>query len=98
MVAAVDKNSLHYFSTDLALETLNQVTNGHSGGDSVWVDDDVRGDALTCEDHVLLPRSAKIIHLFSIQDKTHLYWIPHVPFCPCLEANLSPICGILARV
>jgi hypothetical protein len=24
-----------------------------------------------------------------------LYVIPQVPFCPCLEANLSPICGIL---
>lgn len=23
-----------------------------------------------------------------------LYWIPHVPFCPCRLANLSPICGI----
>ncbi len=21
--------------------------------------------------------------------------MPQVPFCPCLEANLSPICGIL---
>ena len=48
---------------NLALEALNQVTNGHSGGDGVRVDDDVRGDALACEDHVLLPRSAKIIHL-----------------------------------
>ena len=59
MVAAVDKNSLHYFSTDLALEALNQVTNGHSGGDGVRVDDDVWRDALAREDHILLPRESK---------------------------------------
>lgn len=26
-----------------------------------------------------------------------LYWIPHVPFCPCRLANLSPIWGILTE-
>ena len=84
--------------SNLALKALDQVTNGHSGGDGVGVDDDVRGDALACEDHVLLPGKIKIINinLISQKVKTHLYWIPQVPFCPCLEANLSPICGILA--
>ena len=47
----------HLVGADLALEALDQVTNCHSGGDGMWVDDDVRGDALACEDHVLLPGS-----------------------------------------
>ena len=34
----------------------------------------------------------------SIIVNVYLYWIPHVPFCPCLEANLSPICGILNNI
>jgi len=39
--------------TDLALEALDQVANGHTGGDGMGIDDDVRTDPLTCERHVL---------------------------------------------
>ena len=42
----------------LALQALNQVTNGHTRWNGVRVDDDVRGDALARERHVLdKPRS-----------------------------------------
>ena len=37
----------------LALQALDQVTDGHARGDGVRVDDDVRGDALARERHVL---------------------------------------------
>ena len=40
--------------SELALEALDQVTDGHTGGDGVRVDDDVGGDPLAAEDHVLL--------------------------------------------
>ena len=36
------------------LQALDQVTDCHSGGDGVGVDDDVWRDALAGEDHVLL--------------------------------------------
>mmetsp|Transcript_27537 Transcript_27537/g.79232 ORF Transcript_27537/g.79232 Transcript_27537/m.79232 type:complete len:209 (+) Transcript_27537:609-1235(+) len=38
----------------LAQQTLNQMTDGHSGGDGVRVHDDVRTDAVAREGHVLL--------------------------------------------
>ena len=38
----------------LAHEALHQVSDGHPTGDGVRVDDDVRGDALAREGHVLL--------------------------------------------
>ena len=37
----------------LALEAFDQVTNCHTGGDGVRVDDDIRRDPFTCERHVL---------------------------------------------
>ena len=37
----------------LSLQTLDQVTNCHTAGDGVWVDNHIRGDALTRERHVL---------------------------------------------
>lgn len=40
-------------SAYFALKALNQVTNGHSTGNGVRVDDDVWSDALTGEGHVL---------------------------------------------
>merc|ERR1719150_2317633 len=47
-------SDLSFVSANLALQTLNQVTNGHSGGDGVGVDDDVGGDSFAGEQHVLL--------------------------------------------
>ena len=38
---------------NLPLEALDQVTNGHTTGDSVGVDDDIWGDTLAGERHVL---------------------------------------------
>ena len=43
---------LHH--TDLSLEALNQVTDGHTRGDGVGVHDEVGSDALARERHVLL--------------------------------------------
>lgn len=37
----------------LALQTLDQMANSHSGRDGVRIDDDVRCDAFTGERHVL---------------------------------------------
>lgn len=31
-----------------------RLTNGHTGGDSMWVDDEVRHNAILCPGHVLL--------------------------------------------
>jgi len=45
---------LSLVGTQFALKALDQVTNGHTGGDSVRVDDDVRGQTFACEDHVFL--------------------------------------------
>ena len=45
--------NLPFVGCHLALQALDQVTNCHTGGDGVWVDDDVRGDAFTGERHVL---------------------------------------------
>lgn len=47
-------SNLSLVGSNFALETLNQVTDGHTGGDGVGVDDDVGGDALAGEQHVLL--------------------------------------------
>ena len=47
-------SNLSLVGSNFALETLNQVTDGHTGGDGVRVDDDVGGDPLAAEDHVLL--------------------------------------------
>ena len=47
-------SNLSLVGSNFALETLNQVTDGHTGGDGVGVDDDVGGDALAREQHVLL--------------------------------------------
>ncbi len=41
-------------STDFALQALDQVTDCHSGGDGVGVDDDIGRDALAGEQHVFL--------------------------------------------
>lgn len=37
----------------LPLEAFDQVTNGHTGGDGMRIDDDIRRDPFTCERHVL---------------------------------------------
>lgn len=37
----------------LALKTLNQVTNGHTGRNGMGVDNDIRCDAFTREGHIL---------------------------------------------
>jgi len=55
-------------SSYLPLKTLNQVTNGHAGGDGVGVDYYIRCDAFTGEGHILehgnrqsaLPRTAAL--------------------------------------
>ena len=54
---ASHRTSLSLLSTSshLALETLDQVADGHAGGDGVRVDDDVGRDTLGREWHVLLP-------------------------------------------
>ena len=39
--------------THLSLEALDQVTNGHTGGDGMGIDDNVRGNPLTGERHIL---------------------------------------------
>lgn len=41
-------------SSDLGKQTLDQVTDGHTGGDGVGVDDDVGCDTLSGERHILL--------------------------------------------
>ena len=43
----------------LALKAFNQVTNCHSGGDGVGVDDDVWSNAFTCKRHILKKTSIK---------------------------------------
>ena len=45
--------------TYLALQTLDQVTDCHSRGDSVGVDDDVWRDPLTREGHILQSKHTK---------------------------------------
>ena len=54
-VAYVTVTVISFFvkHTHLALEAFDQVTNGHTGGDGVRVDDDIRRDPFTCERHVL---------------------------------------------
>ncbi len=37
------------------LKALDQVTNGHTGGDGVGVDDDIGSQTLAGEDHIFLP-------------------------------------------
>ena len=44
------------YYTHLPLEAFDQVTNGHTRGDSMRVDDDIRRDSFTCERHVLRRR------------------------------------------
>lgn len=46
-------SNLTLVSGHFSLETLDQVTNGHTTGDSVGVDNDVWGDPLTGKGHVL---------------------------------------------
>lgn len=41
------------FAVYLSLQTLNQMADCHSGRDGVRVDDDVGGDSLAGERHVL---------------------------------------------
>ena len=42
----------------------------------------------------VFPLSFSLTHLLMAVLTSCLYWIPHVPFCPCRDANLSPIWGI----
>ena len=42
-----------HYVTHLSLETLDQVTDSHTRGNGMRVNDDVRGNPLTCERHVL---------------------------------------------
>ena len=45
---------LSFVGTQLALKAFDQVTNGHTGGNGVRVDDDVGSQTFAREDHVLL--------------------------------------------
>jgi hypothetical protein len=40
---------------DLGKKALDQVADGHAGGNGVRIDDDVWGNAFACERHVFLP-------------------------------------------
>lgn len=46
-------SNLALVGSHFSLETLDQVTDGHTTGDSVGVNDDVWGDPLTGKGHVL---------------------------------------------
>ena len=48
-------------TADFAKKTLYEMPHGHAGGDGVGVDDDVRGDALTGERHILLRKVLNVI-------------------------------------
>ena len=54
VVIQLQSVDLTFLSPHLSLQTLNQVADGHPGGNGVGVHDDVGSDPLAGERHVLL--------------------------------------------
>lgn len=61
------------------------LTNGHAGGDGMWVDDEVRHNAVLCPGHVLLVvgdangallpmATRKLVTHLGYPDRPHLPW------------------------
>ena len=53
----VERRSITFLageSTDLAEQTLNELTNGHTRRNSVGVHNDIRSDTILIEGHILL--------------------------------------------